>query len=96
MTIPDIAERLRGRGVVVALFASPETILERTSGNRNRPLLQCENPLARIRELLAARERAYMRSGVNVLTDRRSLEELIAIVTRIYRAAVRARERKTH
>lgn len=96
VTIPDIAERLRGRGVVVALFASPETILERTSGNRNRPLLQCENPLARIRELLAARERAYMRSGVNVLTDRRSLEELIAIVTRIYRAAVRARERKTH
>ncbi|MGF0069167.1 shikimate kinase [Candidatus Spyradosoma sp. SGI.093] len=95
VTIPGIAERLRARGVVVALFASPETILERTRANKNRPLLQCEDPLARIRELLAARERAYMRSGVNVLTDRRPLEELVAIVTRVYRAALRARERET-
>ena len=36
-----------------------------------------------------------MRSGVNVLTDRRPLEELVAIVTRVYRAALRARERET-
>ena len=46
-------------GFVVWLRASPETILERTSGNKQRPLLQAENPAALITEMLAEREPIY-------------------------------------
>lgn len=95
VTIPGIAEKLRSRGIVVALFASPETILARTATNKNRPLLQGGgDPLERICTLLASRERAYMNSGVNVLTDRRSLDELVAITTRIYCSALRTLRRR--
>lgn len=89
LTSPGMREELRSRGVVVTLFASPETIFARTRGG-SRPLLQTENPVAKIRELLAAREKDYLLAGVGVLTDGRSMRELAESVLRIYR-----REAKT-
>jgi shikimate kinase len=80
-----IAEALRARGVVVSLFASAETIIERTGRNNNRPLLNVENREARIRELLAAREPAYLAAGAGIYTDGRSLPDVIERITRIYR-----------
>ena len=50
---------LKQLGYVVWLQVSPETILERTSRNRDRPLLQTADPLGRIRELLELREPLY-------------------------------------
>ena len=50
---------LKQCGTVVYLRAEAETIYERLKGDTTRPLLQCEDPLGRIRELLAARESAY-------------------------------------
>lgn len=51
---------LLGRcGTVVYLRAKPETIYERLKDDTTRPLLQCEDPSRRIRELLAKREEAY-------------------------------------
>ena len=52
-------EALRGSGVVFCLAASPETILQRTAGNRERPLLQTPDPLGRIRQLLDSRAPFY-------------------------------------
>lgn len=50
---PESQKALLGRGPVVALWASPETILERAMRKPGeRPLLQVENPLERIRTLL--------------------------------------------
>lgn len=47
---PESQKALLGRGPVVALWASPETILERAMRKPGeRPLLQVENPLERIR-----------------------------------------------
>ena len=89
LTSPGRREELRSRGVVVTLFASPETIFARTRGG-SRPLLQTEDPVAKIRELLAAREKDYLLAGVGVLTDGRSMRELAESVLRIYR-----REAKT-
>ena len=88
-----MAELLKKKGVVVCLFATPETVYRRTSRSSHRPLLQTENPLERIRELLAAREPAYLRSGISVLTDGRNLPDLAAAVERIYRREARARAR---
>ena len=91
LTSPGMHEKLRERGVLITLFASPETIYARTR-NGSRPLLQTENPTERIRELLAAREKDYLQAGVGVLTDGRSMLELAQSIGRIYRRQIRARK----
>lgn len=90
LTSPGMCEKLRSRGVVVTLFASPETICARTR-NSGRPLLEGENPAARVRELLAARERDYMRAGVGVFTDGRTMLDVADGILRIYRRELRTR-----
>jgi len=85
VTIPGMIDLLRERGVLVCLIASPETILQRTRGNPSRPLLNVADPEARIRELLAEREPFYLRAGTNIMTDGRTLGDLLAHLDRIYR-----------
>lgn len=62
-------ELLSNSGVIIALRASPETIQKRLEGEAPRPLLQAPDPLARIRELKAARRHAYDRAPYQVQTD---------------------------
>lgn len=52
-------ELLKKCGTVVYLRVQPETVYQRLKGDTTRPLLQCEDPLGRIRELLLAREEKY-------------------------------------
>ena len=82
-----MAERLKTKGVVICLFASAESIIERTSRNQNRPLLNVENPEARIRELLAERQPIYMKAGICITTEHRSIPEIVAHMVRTYRTA---------
>ncbi len=60
---------LKERGVVVCLDAAPDTILKRTSGNSERPLLKVEDPLGRIRELLEFRRPFYQKADITIDTD---------------------------
>lgn len=85
VTQPGMIEALRAKGVLVCLTASVESILKRTSGNRARPLLNVADPEARVRELLAEREPYYKRAGTCIMTDGRSLSDLLAHLDRIYR-----------
>lgn len=78
-------EALQARGVVICLHATVETILRRTAGNRQRPLLNVEDPEKRIRDLYAARESVYRRSGSVILTDNRPQLEVVQHVMRVYR-----------
>jgi shikimate kinase len=82
---PGMLELLKGRGVVVCLHASIETILARTARQRNRPLLEVENPEQRVRTLYAEREPIYRQSGTVILTDSRPLHEIVAHVMRAWR-----------
>ncbi len=91
ITQPGMVDILKAKGVLIALYASPETIIERTSINRARPLLDCDNPEKRIRELMAAREAIYREAGSLVLTDHRSRCEVLAHIQRIYSREVRER-----
>lgn len=50
---------LRELGFTVYLKASPETIYERVKDDTKRPLLQCEDPLSRIRDMMEQRAAAY-------------------------------------
>jgi shikimate kinase len=83
---PGMAELLKTKGVVICLHASPETVFRRTQTSRHRPLLDVPDPLARIRELLAAREPAYRRAGTVLLTDGRTQSDIVAHVLRAYRS----------
>jgi len=63
---------LRKNGVIICLTALPETILQRTSNNNDRPLLQVENPLEKIKELLNFRKPFYQKADVMIDTEGKS------------------------
>ena len=54
---------LRQNGTVVYLHASPETLLERTRYDSNRPLLQVADPLAKLQELYDQRDTLYRQTA---------------------------------
>ena len=82
---PGMIECLQEKGVVICLFASPETILERTSGNLKRPLLNVEEPEKEIRQLLKERETVYCSAGTCISTENRSIQEVADHALRIYK-----------
>ncbi|MDB4384999.1 shikimate kinase [Opitutaceae bacterium] len=90
---PGMLDKLQKKGVVVCLHASLETILERTSANRNRPLLHVDDPMERLRDLYAEREPIYRRAGAVILTDHRPTSDIISHVMRVYRREASERER---
>ena len=59
---------LKKCGTVIYLRLKPETVWERVKEDTTRPLLQCEDPLGRIRELMGARKEAY-ESCADVILD---------------------------
>jgi len=64
---------LRRNGTVVYLHASIDTQLERTRNNKNRPLLNTEDPKARLEELMKIREPIYRQEAdLTINADRRS------------------------
>lgn len=56
---PANRTRLRRHGRVIYLRAAPEDLWRRTRRDRNRPLLQTANPLAKLKELHAQRDPLY-------------------------------------
>ncbi|MDE3083612.1 MAG: shikimate kinase [Verrucomicrobiota bacterium] len=82
---PGMLELLKKKGVVICLHASIQTILQRTAGHAHRPLLNVDDPEARVRELYARREAVYRRAGTLILTDARSLTDVANHVLRVYR-----------
>lgn len=56
---PENTALMKQSGRLVCLSARPEVIFERVRRHTHRPLLQVADPLAKIRELLAARKPHY-------------------------------------
>jgi shikimate kinase len=52
-------EYLKHRGIVIYLYTPVEIQLQRTYRDKNRPLLQVENPEQKLRDLLAIRDPLY-------------------------------------
>ena len=52
-------EYLKHRGIVIYLYTPVEIQLQRTYRDKNRPLLQVENPEEKLRDLLAVRDPLY-------------------------------------
>lgn len=78
-------EALRETGVIFCLYAEPETIISRTKGNDERPLLNVEDPLAKIKELLSARKPFYEKAGIVIDTNGKTPLEVAEEIADIFR-----------
>lgn len=63
---------LKKTGIIIYLMATPETILQRTGKNSDRPLLQVANPLAKINELLNLRKPFYEKADIMIDTENKT------------------------
>jgi shikimate kinase len=74
-------QHLRQRTLAVYLHSAPEEVFRRLRHDRNRPLLQVADPLARLRELYALRDPLYRESARLVVeTGRPSVAALVNTV----------------
>ena len=65
---PENRQFLMSRGTTIYLYANVDTLFERTSKDRNRPLLQTENPKEKLEELFNIRDPLY-RETADIIID---------------------------
>ena len=74
---------LKKLGTVVYLRTRPETVYERLKNDTTRPLLQGEDPLGRIRSLMAERESAYAETADVILdVDEMTADQVVESIMR--------------
>ena len=79
--------RLLSRGPVVVLWATPEPVYQRTQ-HSDRPLLNAEDPLTKIKSLMDERESIYREGTIHVHSDGRPSEEIVQeVIERLERWA---------
>lgn len=75
---PENRLLLRQLGRVIYLRTRPETVYERLKGDTGRPLLQCEDPLERIKSLMAERSQVYEScADLTLDTDDVDIDEIL-------------------
>jgi shikimate kinase len=75
---PVNRDHLRSRGQVLYLHASVDQQLARTRHDRNRPLLQTDDPRQRLEELMAVREPLYRETANRVInTDTKRVRDVV-------------------
>lgn len=82
-------EDLRRNGKIICLTATPEVILERTKRYHLRPLLNVENPRAKIEELLNLRAPFYAQADYSIDTTDLTVEQVVDEAKRIIDADVK-------
>jgi shikimate kinase len=84
---PENRRNLSSRGFVVYLYCSPEQQYERTLRDRNRPLLQTEDPLEKLKSLLEERDPLYRQTAdIVVTTEKRSANSVAKEIVDKFRA----------
>ncbi len=74
-------DRLRQNGIVVYLRGTPEHLYERTRHDRNRPLLQTDDPQEKLRELYRLRDPLYCEvADIVVDTGRQSVTGMLRVL----------------
>lgn len=74
---------LKNSGIVICLWAEPETIHERTRRNSHRPLLNVKDPLGRIKKMLEDRSPFYNGADFHIRTDGLAVEQVVKKIERI-------------
>jgi shikimate kinase len=78
---------MKKSGVIVNLFSSAEKIYARTKADKERPLLQVEDPLSKINELLTKRAPFYARADYQVRSEDETPEEVAEAIVKILKDA---------
>lgn len=74
----DNRRYLGGRGFVIYLCTSIDQQVQRTSRDKNRPLLQTDDPRGRLEELMAARDPLYREiADLVVETDGNNVKKMV-------------------
>lgn len=69
---------LKELGTVIYLRAKADTIYERLKNDNSRPLLQCDNPMEKIRTLMEGRRFAYENAAdIIVDVDNKGFEDIL-------------------
>lgn len=80
---PENRTLLKQLGTVIYLRVQPETVYERLKNDTSRPLLQCDEPLQRIRELLDYRKEAYEACADIVIdVDDMDMESILKVIVK--------------
>lgn len=80
---PENRRQLAARGFVIYLHCSPEQQYARTARDRNRPLLDTDDPQQRLRDLMAEREPIYRQvADMVVSTERRGTSSVVKEIRR--------------
>ena len=90
-TQDGMMDTLKSKGVVIALFASKDTILERTSRNKNRPLLDVDNPEELISQMMDERAPKYLGADASIATDGRVVSDIKHHIIRAYKTINKAK-----
>ncbi len=74
----ELRGMLRASGPVICLTARPQAIYDRVKHKvAGRPLLRCDDPMARIRTLLKERSQAYAKADMTVDTSDLSADQVV-------------------
>ena len=81
--VAENRQQLAARGLVIYLHCSPEQQYARTARDRNRPLLDTEDPQQKLRDLMAEREPVYRQvADMVVSTERRGTSSVVKEIRR--------------
>ena len=78
---PENRAAIASSGFVIYLNVPPYTLWERTRNDRNRPLLQVEDPLSKLKELYAQRDPFYREvAGLVIDGGRTNTHSLLQLI----------------
>lgn len=80
----DNLKNLQKNGFLVYLKATPEVLYSRIIEQTNRPLLQVDEPVLKLKELLAKRESAYLLADFVIETENKIKDEIIDEILKVY------------
>ena len=81
---PENRQHLASRGHVIYLYAPIDFLLQRTSRDSNRPLLQTDNPRRKLEELMEVRDPLYREIAHTIIeTDSCPVKQVVAKIMAI-------------
>ena len=76
-------EHLKNRGTVIYLHAPLKKLFYRTSRDKNRPLLQTDNPREKLRQIVEERDPLYRETAdLIVETENRTVHQVVSYIIR--------------
>jgi shikimate kinase len=79
----DTRKNLENNCITIYLKSSVDRLLNRIKDDKNRQLLQCENPKGKLEELLEKREPNYLKADYIIETGNKNIDEIVEEILEI-------------